>query len=246
MELIYRQNFEVSAIHLDCFGRVKPSVLLYFAQEAAGGHCLQLGTDWDTLHAKNLFWALIRTNVQVTRLPVSGETVHVETWPVPTTRTAYPRATVGYDDRGNELFRSMSLWVLMDTESRSMVLPGRSGVTVEGLIRGNELDVPKSLPPQSLEHTATRTVRYSELDRNGHMNNTRYLDWVDDLIPAAFHETHPIRGLSLCYLSEAREGQQIHLTHSLDEQGVFTVDAHRVRTDVPETTERVFAAKIEF
>mgnify|MGYP002517044180 CR=1 FL=1 len=31
-----------------------------------------------------------------------NEDITVETWPMPTTRTAYPRATVGYDAQGNE------------------------------------------------------------------------------------------------------------------------------------------------
>ncbi|MBE6982090.1 MAG: hypothetical protein E7437_07220 [Ruminococcaceae bacterium] len=246
MEPIYRKEFLVDTIHLDCFGRLKPSVLLYFAQEAAGGHCLQLGTDWDSLQKKHLFWALIRTSVQITRLPGAGETVTVETWPMPTTRTAYPRATVGYDQAGQELFRSVSLWVLMDTHTRAMVLPGRSGVEISGVVRGNELAAPRSLPPQTLSRHDLRTVRFSQLDRNGHMNNTRYMDWVDDLLPAAFHQVHPVRGFTLCYLSEAREDQQIRLDFDLDAQGALVVDAHRENTDVPTGKERVFAARVEF
>ena len=72
MEPIFRQTHEISDIHLDCFGRVKPSVLLYFAQEAAGHHCNALALDWDTLAKKNLFWAVTRHRVQISRLPRAG------------------------------------------------------------------------------------------------------------------------------------------------------------------------------
>ena len=61
---------------------------------------------------------------------------------MPTTRTAYPRSTIAYDADGKECFRAISLWVLMDTQNRSMVLPGKSGVDVAGLLRGCELAVP--------------------------------------------------------------------------------------------------------
>ena len=114
MDMVFTQNHTITDIHVDAFGRVKPSVLLHFAQEAAGGHCQLLQLDWDTLAQKDLFWAIIRQRVQVTRLPMRGETITVETWPMPTTRTAYPRATIGYDAEGNELFRVMGLWVLMN------------------------------------------------------------------------------------------------------------------------------------
>lgn len=242
----FQQKITLAAEHVDRFGRCKASALLYFAQEAAGGHCALLGLDWDTMAAKNLFWAVIRTHVRVTKLPRLGQTVTVQTWPMPTTRTAYPRATVGYDQAGQELFRSVSLWVLMDTHTRAMVLPGRSGVEISGVVRGNELAAPRSLPPQTLDRHDLRTVRFSQLDRNGHMNNTRYMDWVDDLLPAAFHQVHPIRGFTLCYLSEAREDQQIRLDFDLDAQGALVVDAHRENTDVPAGKERVFAARVEF
>ena len=130
----FTQYYTVQAIHLDAKRQLRPSVLLHFVQEAAGGHCLQLGLDWESLAKKGLFWAVIRHRMQILRHPVAGETITVETWPMPTTRSAFPRATVGYDAEGKEVFRAISLWVLMDKESRAMVLPGKSGVVVEGIV----------------------------------------------------------------------------------------------------------------
>ena len=91
-----------------------------------------------------------------------------------------------------------------------------------------------------------RTVGYTELDRNGHMNNTRYMDWVDDLLPSEFHRQHPARELTLCYLCEATEGQQIRLDWQLSEDGTLEVNGLRPRTDDPEQTQRIFAAKVSF
>jgi len=246
MEPIFRQQYEISAIHVDCFGRAKPSVLLFFAQEAAGGHCEILSLDWDTLAKRNLFWAVIRNRMQITRLPVLGETITVETWPMPTTRSAFPRSTVAYDTQGNELFRSVSLWVLMDTENRSMVLPGKSGIDLQGTLRGNEIAPPASIAPAVLENSVKRYVGYTELDRNGHMNNTRYLDWVDDLLPSAFHGAHPLKELTVCYLSEAKEGQEITLQWQLLDGPCLQVNGLRQRTDVCEKQERVLAAQLLF
>ncbi len=246
MEPVFRIDYEISTIHLDCFGRVKPSVLLYFAQEAAGAHCQLLGTDWDTLQEKNLFWALIRTRLQISRQAQEGDVLTVETWPMPTTRTAFPRCTVAHDQLGREVFRCVSLWVLMDTQSRAMILPGKSGVQVPGILRGTELDSPRSLPPALYTRQVQRQVRFSELDRNGHMNNTRYLDWVSDLLPGEFHRSHPVQEVTLCYLSEAREEETMLLCHGTDPDGAFTVDAHRVQADPDREKERIFAAKVRY
>ena len=246
MKPIYTQTFTLNDLVVDPFGRLKLSALLFYAQEIAGQHSALLGADYDTLASKKLFWAITRNRVQVTRLPLRGETITVETWPMPTTKVAYPRSMVAYDQQGNELFRSISLWVLMDLEKRNMVLPGKSGVTVEGTITGSELAVPHSLLPKQLSGETVRRVTYSCLDRNGHMNNTRYLDWMDDLLSSDFHRSHCPKELVICYASEALENQEIFLSWELSKEGCLQVDAHREKTDVAGKKDRVFSAQILF
>ena len=244
--MIHCEKFTLTDMEVDCFGKLKLSTLLYFAQEAAGQHCIALGADYETLAKKQLFWAVTRHRVQITRLPVRGETVTVKTWPMPTTRVAYPRSMVAYDADGNELFRSISLWVLMNSESRAMVLPGRSGVDVEGTLLGSELAVPHSLMPAPLDRKVQRTVTYSCLDRNGHMNNTKYLDWVNDLLTADFHNAHTPKEFVICYLSEALEGQRINLGWDISQEGCLRVDAHLEPASAEEKAPRVFSAQVLF
>jgi len=241
MEPIYQLSFDITDLYVDRFGRLKSSSILYFVQEAAGKH-------WKYIENKtgqncNLYWVIIRHRVQVSRLPRKGGKVRLETWPMPTTRVAYPRSVVAYDEAGNEVFRSISLWVLMDLNSRNMILPGKSGISVIGTLRGNELAAPASLGPKLLSNRRQRPVCFTDLDRNAHMNNTKYLDWIDDLLPAAYHAQHTPREVTVCYLAEAREGQTLDITWDFLEDGVFQTDIHR---PVENKDERIFSARILF
>ena len=246
MEPIYRQQFHIDPAAVDRYGRLKPSMLLLFAQEVAGHHSAMLSLTYEGLAAQGLFWAVIRNRVQITRLPVKGETITLETWPMPTTRTAYPRSTVAYDEQGNELFRSVCLWVLMDLNTRTLILPDKSGVTVEGTLRGTELASPRSLIPKPLDKHNSRRVCFTDLDRNGHMNNARYLDWIMDLLPSSFHQNHPMKDFTLCYMNEAREGQTLDVTWDVDAEGAVQVDIHRAKEEHSTDYDRIFAAKIQF
>ena len=243
MQPIYQQDFEITSLYTDCYGRLLPSKLLYIMQEVAGEHFSRISMDYQALAEKGMFWAVTRHKVQITRLPREGETVHIETWPMPTTRVAYPRSMVAYDAEGNELFRSISLWVLMDLNTRNMILPGKSGIAVAGTLRGLELASPTGLPSKVLSSHRDRWVNFTDLDCNGHMNNTKYLDWIYDLLPATFHARHSIRELTICYLSEAREGQQLFLRWDFLEEGLVQVDAFRKGE---EKEERVFSARLLF
>lgn len=243
LQPFYSKQYTVDAQSVDRFGRLRRSTMLRYAQEVAGEHCALISMDHDALAAKGMFWAVVRNRISVTRLPKEGETITVETWPMPTTRTAYPRATAAYDENGQELFRSVSLWVLMDIRERSMVLPAKSGVTVLGTLRGNELAVPRSLAPQNLSLTQNRYVSFTDLDINGHMNNARYLDWIDDLLPSDFHREHQPVEINLCYVNEAREAELLSVTYQYENQELL-VDIRRNSGENP--SERVFSASISY
>lgn len=245
MEPIYRQSFTITDNSVDRYGRLKTSQILYYVQEVAGRHFDLISMDYDALAEKGMLWAIIRQKVQITRLPLRNETITLETWPMPATRVAYPRSVIAYDAEGKEIFRSISIWVLMDVNTRAMILPGKSGLVVPGTIRGSELAAPGSLSPKVLTNHRTRPVCFTDLDRNGHMNNTRYLDWIDDLLPSPFHEAHTPTEITVCYLSETREGQELTLSWDFVEDGCLQVDAHRQKAG-GEGSERVFSARLQF
>ena len=241
MEPIFVQNFEINDMVVDRFGRLKPSMLLLFAQTVATRHGELMEVGYDTLNPRRMFWAVIRHRVQISRLPRHGETIRVETWPMPATRSSFPRSVIAYDEAGNECFRAISLWVLMDLDKRKMILPGKSGITLAGSVRGNELALPGSLAPGHPVNQRQRTVSYSDLDRNGHMNNTKYLEWMDDLLPSQFHRDHTPKEMTICYLAESWEGQCLNLRWEFPEEDVMQVDIYH---PTEEKEERIFSARV--
>ena len=243
MEPIYVRNFTVEDAYVDRYGRMKPSQILYLAQDMGGRHSALMSLDYDTLAGRNLFWAVTRHRVQVSRMPMRGETLRLETWPLPTTRAAFPRSVGAYDAQGNEVFRCITLWVLMDLNTRKMIVPGKSGIIVAGTLRGNELPAPNGLIPKPLGTQTSRTVAFTDLDRNGHMNNTRCLDWIADLLPSRFHESHTVTDFTVCYLAEARELQELRLNWDMSDGCTLQVDA---TTGAGEESHRVFSAKLYF
>jgi acyl-ACP thioesterase len=244
MENCYFDTVTVTAEDSHKTGKLKLSALLRFAQEVSGKHSDALGFSWDNLMEKGLFWAVLRHRVVIHRLPETGETVNLQTWPMPTTRSAYPRAVRARDGAGNVLFEVMSLWVLMDVKTRMMVLPGKSDVNVPGILLGDEITSPGSLPPLKSGEISFWQVDLSDTDINGHVNNARYLDKVQPLLSARGICTP--KEFTVCYLSEALPGQEISLCSQVSDDGIFSLDGHRKKTDVSQGEKRVFALRLHF
>lgn len=238
-EILYTPQAE----DVDAGGQLTPEKLLYLAQEAAGEHCRLLGADREALLPKRLFWAVIRHRAQITSLPRLGQPIRVRTWPLPTTRTAYPRATAAYDESGNLLFRVISLWVLMDMDTRAMILPGKSGVEVTGSLLGGELSAPGAIGLLADGTLSMGQVTESDLDRNGHMNNCRCLGWTAQLLP---NQLADCREFTVCYYSEAFSGELLQLKYAPQEDGTLQVDAVRTGTEMSAGHSRVFSLKLLF
>lgn len=241
MDLTFKQTVTVEGCDVNHNGVLKLSALLHYVQEISGGHSDRLGFTWDFLAEKNLFWAVLRHRAVIHRLPVAGETIHLQTWPMPATRSAYPRAVQACDEQGNILFETVSLWVLMNTQTRAMVLPGKSGIEVPGLLRGIEVNAPGSLPPCAGENISLWYVCADDLDINGHVNNAKYVDHAEQLIK---NLAVTPKEFTVCYLAEALLGQAVTLRWCMSSDGILSVDGTRPRADDPEKPERVFAVKL--
>ena len=78
MEPIYQADFKITERDVDCYGRLMPSMILFYAQQVAGMHSIQMTVGYETLEKRRMFWAVTRHKVQVTRLPRLGETIQVK------------------------------------------------------------------------------------------------------------------------------------------------------------------------
>ena len=86
-------------------------------------------------------------------------------------------------------------------------------------------------------------VRFTDLDVNGHMNNARYLDWLADLLPGSFHQDNVIRDMTLGYVAEALEGDNLQQQWQLEEDGHLRLEITRPGG---EKNHRIFCADVQY
>lgn len=59
-------------------------------------------------------------------------------------------------------------------------------------------------------------VRFYDLDMNGHVNNSKYLDWIFEVMGADFLMKHVPKKVHLKYVKEVRPGGQITSSYDLN------------------------------
>ena len=219
-EMIFHQTKKIQLFHTDAAGRITLSSLSRFAQESAGGHAERLGVGMEQLAEQNIAWVLREQAMFVERYPVLGEELHISTWPTRAERILCHRDYRICDQSGGLAAWGTSVWFGLDLAARRprkaesfFHLPGE-------LAPDSVLDQPllSLLVPQDDCHADIRTVRASDLDALGHMNNLRYLDWIADHL-SLFGVTAQARFLRIRHAMEVKNGDRVEVRHSWDSDG---------------------------
>lgn len=209
----HRRQFHIGTEQVNAKGQLRLSQLLVLCQDIAAEHVEMLGYPREKTFAQGLVWVIGKTAVEISRLPVFGEEVTLETWPGQRKMFLFPRHLQMKDAKGQILFRATAMWTLLDFAKRTFAAPERYGVEVEGLLTGEEIACPSTLRFEGLQEKAILRPSFRDIDLNGHVNNTRYLDLVEDLIPVDYLLSHTPTSLHIHYRKEVRLGEQIELAY---------------------------------
>ena len=208
------------------------SIFDYF-QEVAISHAESLGVGREAMSKMGYAWILSRLSLSVERRPLYRENIEVSTWPRKWDKLFALRDYCIKDEGGKTAVRGRGAWLIMDVERRR---PIRAQALMEALPHNDSIDAypegPASLNPrEDLVKTSERTAGYSDVDYFGHVNNARYIQWIQDLIGMdVLSKAEEIR-LDINYLGEVLPGNTVELWTSKD-SSLFACEGRREGTPV--------------
>ena len=202
---VWRQPFDVRAYEVGPDERASLLTVADYFQEAAGEHARSGEVETFDLGGGVGTWVLHRLRLRVEALPRMRQRVEVETWP-----SGYDRLKAYRDYRlwgdGAALVVGTSAWLVIDVARRRPVrLPtGLEGFGPAEPERVLAFEAPPAAP-DAVEHARTFGVRRADLDRVGHANNVRFIEWALEPLPSA----DGLREVEVLYQSEAVVGDDV-------------------------------------
>ena len=200
----YQEELLIRTCDCDLSGQWRPSAVLEAMQEISGTHCALLGIGRDDLLKKGVVWVASRCELQMERYPRIGERITVRTFPRPVRLRFFPRYYLFLDAGGEVIGKAGTLWLLMDIHTRQAIPAGE----IAALLPDNsDLPAPMPLPAavgplEGKESVSAYAPLYTDLDANGHVNNTRYADWLCNALGVDCMQKHQLRSLVLNYNAE--------------------------------------------
>lgn len=210
MAYSYRHTVLIDSRDVDGRGHCKASALLGHLQEAATQAAEQGGFGRKILMERhNGFWMVTRMWYRLERPLKWEEELTIHTW------HRGGRGAICYRDYdlwvGDELLgEGVAAWVLADRDSHKLLRLGDMK-ELEGIDGGElckSITLSKLRCPEELCPLEQRQMRYSDTDINGHVNNTRYADFVCDALGMdAAEENTFLSSMQIGYVAECHPGE---------------------------------------
>ena len=231
----YTEHYRVNSHDTDPGGTVRPSAMLRYIQETANLQHFNIGPTTAELREANKAFILSRTAMSIYSPLYDFDEITVQTWF--SEIKGYSITRYGRITRGDELIaESGSVWAMIYIDSKKLYRPQYEDYkfTPDEKL---DFEIPQRIRiPKDAEMTlmGERTVRYSDIDINRHMNNTVYPDMLCDFVPDM--DGLRVSSFAISYNAEAplgvsfkvymlREGNEAYFRTVLPE-GNIGIEAH--------------------
>ena len=210
-----KQTTLIASTMVDTDQKLKLSSLFCLFQDIATLDAETIGYKKAITTDIGKLWVFTRVYVEIYSYPKYLTESNLTTYPGARKVFAFPRHLKVDSLSKEKQIRLSSLWALIDASSRQLILHPEVP-EVEGVHEEDELPLPGKVVAKPCSYRYQRTIRHSDLDFNGHLNNTRYLELLVDAYPTSFYKQKEIASLLLNFESEVHEGETIEVYASED------------------------------
>ena len=213
---IWQETVPVRFGMIDRSDRLTLDCVFQLFQEMAMSHAENLGVGREDMARTGQVWILSRMSVLVKSRPKFCDTITVRSWPCGWEKLFAMRDFDIRDKNDTAIVAARSAWLIVDMEKRR---PLRPQSVMDSLPQNEGV---KALTPEDngtaaleerkdLQKAAERKALYTDIDYNGHVNNVRYVQWIEDTLDPQILEKADKFRIDINYMNEIMLGETAEL-----------------------------------
>ena len=227
----YTETATVLNADADFRSLLKPSALLRYVEQVSADHARTFGMTDQFFKDHGVAFLVGKQALKFDRVPQRAEKLTLLTRAEASRRGSVKRITTVTDAEGKQVAMVDCRWIVVSlAEGRILREPGW---TVEGFWNETvEGELPLQLHKcrEGLASAGEWTVRYSQCDLNGHLNNAFYLDLVCDALPLEVMRKGPVTFASINYHREIPMGETVEVFYAPSAEGWYIIGKHNGQT----------------
>ena len=207
----YQENYNVKFHDTDVNEVVSVSHILKFMQETSMRHMKARRPSYEELFDDKKAFILSNIRLEIYNPIYAYEDISCKTWACPSRGFSFMRS-YSIERNGEAMAEAHTTWALVDTESKKLYRVNDvdlsnydtdEPVSLENPLR---IRIPNDIP---MSLAGEYTVRFTDTDLNGHMNNTNYPDMLCNCIPNM--KQLRVKSVGINYSSEAALNEELKI-----------------------------------
>lgn len=208
---MYQKKCLIGSNDVDQFLELKLPSFFKMMQDVATEHAEVFNIGKANTIDKGMFWVITRIELEILVPPKYLQNVVLKTYPGDDMRFIFPRYFLLEDEKGHPLIKASSTWMVLNKQTHNICLnPFKDFKSPTEHLEG-ELHLPEKVKTNDCSLKESRKVRYSDIDLNGHLNNTKYIDYIIDLHDSEFYTKHRISHFLINYEKELKDNDVLSL-----------------------------------
>ena len=203
-------DFQAEVYSLDFRRQLTIPALSNYLLYAATCHAATRGYGFDDMAKRNMLWVLSRLIIDIYDNAKLSGPIRVFTWIEGVDRILTYRCFEITTPQGETLGFARSSWAGINYDTRRPVSLENLGLQDYIVDRPCPVVFDKfEIPADAPDFTVPYTVKYSDLDMNGHFNSVKYMEAILDLFDLGIYRTRSITRFDIMYLSEGFYGMEL-------------------------------------
>ncbi len=216
MKEFLEEEFSIHTNDADFNNRLKVNSIFVFLQDIAATHADKLQLGYNNLLKKNLGWVLSWVRVEIEKYPKYAETIKIKTWPKCKYKLYYMRDFLIYDEKENVIIKATTAWLPINIKTKRIADLQSMGVKLPDETKENALTAfpEKIISSEGNKIVDSKVFKYSDLDLNQHVNNTKYVEMILDCFLKDFHSSQVIKNIAVSFQAESFFGDEVEVSMS--------------------------------
>lgn len=222
-EGVYEAEFKVTKEMTAGNEQMQPGDFARELEKITEAHLRSFGMNRESLLEEKKIWVISWNDIRISRLPKVGETVILRVWAGKKRAGMFSRFYGCYSAQGEALAGASSFFTLIDAETRTIAAPTEKIEQIPVVSLANEGKLPKMIQvfPENFAQQTERVVAPDEIDKNGHLNNTHYIDWAEDVVKDACGEERMPTSVWIRYEKELLVNETVTLKYTMEKDKLY-------------------------
>lgn len=225
----YEKEYQIHYYEIDYRRKALITSIVDYLGDAATSQAEELGIGMDYLMENRFGWVLYKWDIDMYSYPHYNEKITIRTWAHSFRKFYAYRRYEFINSNGEIIGKADSIWFLINMDRRRPVRINEHLCSTFGVVEEDSpIDIENITAPSKIDSEKLFDVRYSDIDTNGHVNNTKYIAWAIETVPKNIVLNYTLNNLKVTYEKETTYGEAARIFTEVIVEGDKYICHHKI------------------